>query len=79
VRDNGNGLSQERLDRVFDPERTGDPAICTAAVLARRLGGFARVESAEGIGTAVHLFFRRSPDPAPAEPAAEEDQVRAAE
>jgi hypothetical protein len=26
--------------------------------LTRRLGGFAAVESAEGVGTAVHLYFR---------------------
>jgi hypothetical protein len=25
-----------------------------------RLGGFAAVESAEGVGTAVHLYFRRA-------------------
>ena len=31
-----------------------------AGELARRLGGFARVERAEGIGTAVHLYFRRA-------------------
>jgi hypothetical protein len=24
----------------------------------RRLGGFVRVETAEGLGTAVHLYFR---------------------
>jgi hypothetical protein len=28
--------------------------------LTRRLGGFATVESAEGVGTAVHLYFRRT-------------------
>ena len=66
-------LFRDRLDRVFDPERTGDPAICTAAALARRLGGFARVESAEGIGTAVHLFFRRSP--AAVDDAADDDEL----
>jgi hypothetical protein len=27
-----------------------------------RLGGFVRVESAEGIGTAVHLYFTRVSD-----------------
>jgi hypothetical protein len=29
----------------------------------RALGGFARVESAEGIGTAVHLYFPRTTEP----------------
>jgi hypothetical protein len=37
-------------------------------------GGFARVESAEGIGTAVHLYFPRAAEPtegavAPGKPA----------
>jgi signal transduction histidine kinase len=59
VRDNGSGLSEDRLDRIFDPAATARPAVAAAGELARRLGGFARVESAEGIGTAVHLYFRR--------------------
>jgi len=60
VRDNGPGLSAERLDQVFDPAATARPAVAAAGELARRLGGFARVESAEGIGTAVPLYFRRA-------------------
>jgi signal transduction histidine kinase len=60
VRDNGPGLSPERLDRLFDPAVTARPAAVAAAELTRRFGGFARVESAEGIGTAVHLYFRRA-------------------
>lgn len=60
VKDNGPGLSQERLDSIFDPAATSRPAVVAAEELTRRLGGFARVESAEGIGTAVHLYFRRA-------------------
>ncbi|MBV8131757.1 MAG: ABC transporter substrate-binding protein [Alphaproteobacteria bacterium] len=60
VKDNGPGLSAERLDQIFDPAITVRPAVAAADELARRLGGFARVESAEGIGTAVHLYFRRA-------------------
>jgi ABC-type nitrate/sulfonate/bicarbonate transport system substrate-binding protein len=60
VKDNGPGLSQERLDCIFDPAATARPAVAAARELTRRLGGFARVESAEGIGTAVHLYFRRA-------------------
>jgi hypothetical protein len=36
-----------------------------------RLGGFVRVESAEGIGTAVHLYFTRAADAAEDIPAAQ--------
>jgi signal transduction histidine kinase len=60
VRDNGPGLSPERLDRIFDPAATVRPGVAAAGELTQRLGGFARVESAEGIGTAVHLYFRRA-------------------
>jgi ABC-type nitrate/sulfonate/bicarbonate transport system substrate-binding protein len=60
VKDNGPGLSQEGLDSIFDPAATARPAVASAGELTRRLGGFARVESAEGIGTAVHLYFRRA-------------------
>jgi ABC-type nitrate/sulfonate/bicarbonate transport system substrate-binding protein len=60
VRDDGSGLSSEHLDRIFDPRLTARPAVAAARDLLRSLGGFARVESAEGIGTAVHLYFRRS-------------------
>ena len=60
VKDNGPGLSQERLDSIFDPAATARPAVVDARELTRRVGGFARVESAEGIGTAVHLYFRRA-------------------
>jgi len=60
VKDNGPGLSQERLDSIFDPAATSKPAVVAAGELTRRLGGFVRVESAEGIGTAVHLYFCRA-------------------
>jgi ABC-type nitrate/sulfonate/bicarbonate transport system substrate-binding protein len=60
VKDYGPGLSQERLDSIFDPAATARPAVAAAGELTHRLGGFARVESAEGIGTAVHLYFRRA-------------------
>jgi len=60
VRDNGPGLSAERLERIYERAATARPAVAAAADVVRRLGGFARVESAEGIGTAVHLYFRRA-------------------
>jgi len=60
VRDNGPGLSDEALDRIFDRAQTARPAAAAAAAAMRALGGFARVESALGIGTAVHLYFPRA-------------------
>lgn len=60
VKDGGRGLSPERLERVFYPETTTRPAAAAAWQLMRRIGGFAAVESAEGIGAAVHLYFCRA-------------------
>jgi signal transduction histidine kinase len=60
VKDGGRGLSPARLERVFYPETTTRPAAAAAWQLMRRIGGFAAVESAEGIGTAVHLYFCRA-------------------
>jgi ABC-type nitrate/sulfonate/bicarbonate transport system substrate-binding protein len=60
VRDNGPGLSDEAFARIFDPVATPLPAAAAAAATMHDLGGFARVESAEGIGTAVHLYFPRA-------------------
>ena len=60
VKDGGCGLSAERLERIFYPETTNRPAVAAAWQSTRRLGGFAAVESAEGVGTAVHLYFRRA-------------------
>ena len=60
VKDNGSGFSAEYLESIFDPAVTVRPAVAAAHELVRRLGGFARVESVEGIGTAVHLYFRRA-------------------
>jgi signal transduction histidine kinase len=60
VKDNGSGFSAESLKNIFDPVVTVRPAVAAARELVFRLGGFARVESLEGIGTAVHLYFRRA-------------------
>ena len=60
VRDNGPGLPDEALERIFDRTQTARPSAAAAAETMRDLGGFARVESAEGIGTAIHLYFPRA-------------------
>jgi signal transduction histidine kinase len=59
VRDSGPGLSDEALDQVLDAALTTRPSAAAAAAALRRSGGFVRVESAEGVGTAVHLYFPR--------------------
>jgi ABC-type nitrate/sulfonate/bicarbonate transport system substrate-binding protein len=63
VRDNGKGLGDDALDRIFDPLTTPRPSAAAADDAMRKLGGFARVESAEGVGTAVHLYFPRIASP----------------
>jgi ABC-type nitrate/sulfonate/bicarbonate transport system substrate-binding protein len=60
VKDNGSGFSAEHLKSIFDPTVTVRPAVAAARELLLRFGGFARVESVQGIGTAVHLYFRRA-------------------
>ncbi len=59
VRDNGPGLTEDALDRVLDTVTTSRPAVAAAGEAMRNAGGFARVESAEGVGTAVHIYFPR--------------------
>ncbi|HJU16890.1 MAG TPA: hypothetical protein VJ770_10515 [Stellaceae bacterium] len=58
IRENGRGLSETAFAQVFDPLATARPAIVRAGDMARRLGGFVRVETAEDVGTAIHLYFR---------------------
>src|SRR5260370_10372139 len=60
VRDNGRGFSEEALARILDPAATARPSAAAAAEAVRGLGGFLRVESAEGVGTAVHIYFPRA-------------------
>jgi hypothetical protein len=70
VRDSGPGLSDEALDRVLDSAASARPSAAAAAQAVRAFGGFVRVESAEGVGTAVHVYFPRAAAPAQSEKAA---------
>jgi ABC-type nitrate/sulfonate/bicarbonate transport system substrate-binding protein len=67
VRDSGPGLTDAEFACIFDPEATSRRGVAVAARVMERLGGFIRVESAEGIGTAVHLYFPRAGIEAPVE------------
>ena len=59
VRDSGPGLSDDAFACILDPEKTSRPAVAAAVQMMTRVGGFVRVESAEEVGTAVHLYFTR--------------------
>lgn len=79
VRDSGLGLSSERLENVFYPLKTDRPGAAAAWELTRRFGGFAAVESAQDVGTAVHLYFRAVDIIEGAEFPADDDLLKAAE
>jgi ABC-type nitrate/sulfonate/bicarbonate transport system substrate-binding protein len=66
VRDSGPGFSETQLERIFDPTATVRTAVAAAWPAMNRLGGYVRVESAEGVGTAIHLYFPREEKPAAA-------------
>jgi len=60
VRDSGPALSDQEFLQILDSRTSVRPAIAAAAAAVERIGGFTRVETAEGIGTAVHLYFARA-------------------
>ena len=66
VRDSGAGYGEAQLERIFDPAATARPAVAAAWPAMNRLGGYVRVESAEGVGTAIHLYFPREEQEKPA-------------
>jgi ABC-type nitrate/sulfonate/bicarbonate transport system substrate-binding protein len=80
VKDNGLGFPAESLLNIFDAAATVRPAVAAARELVLRRDGFARVESVEGIGTAVHLYFRRASlaEDKSAQPPPESDEKRRA-
>jgi hypothetical protein len=66
VRDSGKGYSETQLERIFDPTATPRAAVAAAWPAMNKLGGYVRVESAEGVGTAIHLYFPREEQEKPA-------------
>jgi signal transduction histidine kinase len=73
VRDSGPGLDDGEFAKILNLTDTSRPAVARAVAVMERLGGFVRVESAEGVGTAVHLYFARVSEelPVPEIPAAQ--------
>jgi ABC-type nitrate/sulfonate/bicarbonate transport system substrate-binding protein len=67
VRDSAPGLTETQFAHIFDATATVRPAVTRAVTVMEKFGGFVRVESAEEIGTAVHLYFPRLDTKAPTE------------
>jgi signal transduction histidine kinase len=66
VRDEGPGIPPENLEQIFEPFFTTKPAgqgtgmgLAVVKQVVDRAGGFVRVESAPGKGTAVQVFLPR--------------------
>ncbi len=64
VSDTGDGMTQEQLDRAFDPFYTTKPpgsgsglGLATVHSIAEQCGGGATIESAPGEGTTVSVLF----------------------
>ena len=58
VQDNGRGIPQRQLDRIFDPfysdgERGRGMGLATIAGIVRLHGGFVHVDSTQGVGTTM--------------------------
>jgi two-component system NtrC family sensor kinase len=84
VTDNGAGMPPSVLRRATEPlyttkgEGTGTGlGLSQAYGFARQVGGDLLIDSAVGVGTSVHLLFRRAPTTAPGEaPPAEPTDAR---
>jgi signal transduction histidine kinase/ActR/RegA family two-component response regulator len=70
VRDTGGGIPAAILGRVFDPFFTTKPVgkgtglgLSQVFGIARQSGGLAQIDSEEGTGTTVSLWFPRIPPP----------------
>jgi CheY-like chemotaxis protein len=71
VRDTGGGIPAGILSRVFDPFFTTKPVgkgtglgLSQVFGIARQSGGLAQIESQEGVGTTVSLWFPKIAPPA---------------
>lgn len=63
VRDNGRGIPEEIVDKIFDPyfstkkDRGTGLGLSTVMEIVRQLGGRIRVESALGVGTSIFVYL----------------------
>ncbi|MGO7762876.1 sensor histidine kinase [Rhizobium ruizarguesonis] len=78
VRDNGSGMAEEVMGRVFEPYfTTKEVGVGTGLGLAQvrafveRQGGWIRLQSELGVGTAIQLIFRCVPEKETAAPVRE--------
>ncbi|MBP1888246.1 sensor histidine kinase [Sinorhizobium mexicanum] len=78
VRDNGSGMTEEVMGRVFEPYfTTKEVGVGTGLGLAQvrafveRQGGWIQLQSELGVGTAIQLIFPRVPDEESAAPVLE--------
>jgi CheY-like chemotaxis protein len=71
VRDTGNGIPREHLQRIFDPFFTTKPqgsglGLATAHSIVRKHDGHVEAESEVGAGSVFHLWLPRAPSHAEA-------------
>ncbi|MFN3943459.1 MAG: PAS domain-containing protein [Allosphingosinicella sp.] len=85
VADTGEGMAPDVLARAMEPFFSTKPlgkgtglGLAQVYGIARQAGGTARIESAAGQGTRVHILLRRSVSAAPDEPPADAEPEAAA-
>jgi PAS domain S-box-containing protein len=71
VRDTGHGMSRDVLENIFDPFFTTKPegegtglGLTLVHRIITRSGGHISVESQEGLGTTIRIYFARAPQAA---------------
>jgi PAS domain S-box-containing protein len=86
VRDSGEGIAGDLIDRIFDPffttkgpEQGTGLGLSTVLGIVKGHGGFVQVESRVGIGSAFHVFFPIAESAMPEAPlgASEDESVTA--